>query len=369
MLFKSRQPATPAAPPIERDADNAGSDGSLDALGAVLQALGDNALPIDNLTSEQIHDGFERWRRHLLVGAAHPVDPEHRERDFSGARRFATNYRRQEITFHKRVGKELRDVLWTLISQVSTTLAADSADVSQTEKQLTTLKSALASGNVDALRSAATATLDIFSSSMHRRRQRTDEQLGQLREHISAMRDELEQARQALQIDPLTRLYNRGAFDAHIVRVAELASLVAEPTAMFFIDIDFFKKVNDVHGHQTGDLVLRQVADACVRCFPRQRDFVARYGGEEIVAIAHDVDASQLPMLTQRVLKAVRSIQTASIRGEPINVTVSVGAAMLDPGESTQQWIERADKALYRAKATGRDRGIIDGHPDDKPVL
>lgn len=368
MLWRSKSNETPATPVLVESAE-ATSDASVDALGAILAALGEHALPIDGRTAEQIREEFDNWRRHLLIGASHPVDAAQRGRDFVGARRFATQFRREEMSFHRRVGKELRDVLWQLVSQVSSSLTTGQTDDNRAEQQLANLKSALTSGSVDALRAAATQTVQVLSSSIAERRERTNEQLGKLRDHISAMRDELEQARHALQIDALTKLYNRGAFDMHVVKVVELASLVAEPTAIFMIDIDHFKNVNDTHGHQTGDLVLRQVADMCVRCFPRGRDFVARYGGEELVAIAHDVDVSQVPMLAKRTLGAVRNLQTASLTGAPLDVTVSIGCTMLVPGESCTTWIARADQALYRAKSTGRNRAVLNGPKGDQEIL
>ncbi len=351
-MFKHAQPVkeVPGTPP---------SDAVIDALGAILGALGDHALALPDLTQEQIRQTFDAWRRHLLVGAPHPTSARFVGRDVVGARRFAIQYREDEMQFHGKVGTALRDALWHLVSQVSSSLAAGSAEDAKAEAQLAVLKAALAKGSVEELKVAARATVEVISSSLADRRSRTDEQLASLRTHIATMRTELDQARNAAQTDGLTKLYNRGAFDGHIVRVTQLSSLVAEPTALLLVDIDHFKQVNDKHGHQSGDLVLRQVADACVRAFPRQRDFVARYGGEELVIVAHDIDASHLPKVAGRLLAAVRDIATASLTGEPIDVTVSIGATMLEEGDQASTWIQRADKALYRAKHGGRDRAVI----------
>lgn len=341
------------------------SDAVVDALGALLGALGDHALPLPNQTQEEIRQAFDAWRRHLLVGAPHPTTQNFVGRDVVGARRFAVQYREEEMQFHGKVGGTLRDALWQLVSQVSSSLAVGDSEDAKAEQQLAVLKNALAKGSVDELKQAARNTVDVISSSLAERRSRNDEQLTSLRTHISNMRTELEQTRSALQMDPLTKIYNRGAFDGHVVRVSALASLVAEPTALLMVDIDHFKKVNDSHGHQSGDLVLRQVADACVRTFPRQRDFVARYGGEELVIIAHDIDAGHLPTVAKRLLNAVRDIPAASIAGEPIDVTISIGAAILEEDDEPKTWIARADKALYRAKHGGRDRAVIDGGKGD----
>ncbi len=347
------------AQPFKETHGTSPADALVDALGAILGALGENALPLPNLTQEQIRQQFDAWRRHLLVGAPHPTTPGFVGRDVVGARRFAIQYRQDEMQFHGKVGGALRDALWQLVSQVSSTFAAGSVEDERAEYQLEKLKSALSRGSVDELKQAARATVEVISTSLAARRSRNDEQLASLREHIATMRTELEQARGAAQIDGLTKLYNRGAFDEHVVRFSQLASLVAEPTALLLIDIDHFKRVNDTYGHQSGDLVLRQVADACVRTFPRQRDFVARYGGEELVVLAHDIEQAQVTKVARRLLDAVRALSAASMTGEPIDVTISIGIAALDAEDKATAWIERADKALYRAKQSGRDRAII----------
>lgn len=344
------------------------SDAVIDALGAILGALGDHALPLPNRTQEEIRQTFDVWRRHLLVGAPHPTTPQFVGRDVVGARRFALQYREEEMQFHGKVGGALRDALWQLVSQVSSSLAAGTEEDAKADRQLAALKAALAKGSVDELKTAARATVEVISSSLADRRSRNDEQLAALRTHIGTMRSELEQARSDAKIDALTKLYNRGAFDGHIVRVTQLSSLVAEPTALLMVDIDHFKRVNDTYGHQSGDLVLRQVADACVRTFPRQRDFVARYGGEELAVLAHDIDEAQLPKIAKRLLEAVRDISTASLTGEPIDVTISIGATMLEDGDNASAWVQRADKALYRAKHAGRDRAVIARGEHDKVV-
>ncbi len=344
------------------------ADAVIDALGAILGALGEHALPLPNRPQEEIRKTFDVWRRHLLVGAPHPTTPHFKGRDIVGARRFALQYREEEMQFHGKVGGALREALWQLVSQVSSSLAAGSEEDAKAERQIAALKAALSKGSVDELESAARATVEVISSSLADRRLRTDQQLAALRTHIATMRSELEQARTDAQIDALTKLYNRRAFDDHIVRASQLASLVAEPIALLMVDIDHFKRVNDSYGHQSGDLVLRQVADACVRTFPRQRDFVARYGGEELAIIAHDIDEAHLPKIAKRLLEAVRDISTASMSGQPIDVTVSIGAAMLDEGEDASTWVQRADKALYRAKNGGRDRAVIASRDADKVV-
>jgi diguanylate cyclase (GGDEF)-like protein len=121
------------------------------------------------------------------------------------------------------------------------------------------------------------------------------------------------------------------------------------------IDLDHFKRLNDQHGHPGGDEALRKVSESLLRNFLRKEDFVARYGGEEFAVVLMDASPSDAKNLAERLRKAVRSIGM-EYRGVPVPLTVSVGVSSLVPGETAALWIERADQALYAAKANGRDR-------------
>jgi diguanylate cyclase (GGDEF)-like protein len=133
------------------------------------------------------------------------------------------------------------------------------------------------------------------------------------------------------------------------------------------VDIDRFKVVNDTHGHTAGDEVLRRVADTIVRTFPRRSDFVARYGGEEFLVVLQQDGLEVGAMLAERLLDAIRKLEIP-FAGQSLEVTVSAGFAELVPGEDATRWIERADAALYRAKAEGRNRALP-AAAEEEPAL
>ncbi|MBZ0252342.1 MAG: GGDEF domain-containing protein, partial [Candidatus Methylomirabilis sp.] len=116
-----------------------------------------------------------------------------------------------------------------------------------------------------------------------------------------------------------------------------------------------FKGVNDLYGHLAGDAVLAAVADCCVRVFPSKEELVARFGGDEFAVVVPAGDPKEVLRLGERLLAAVRALRVVH-DGLEIPVSVSVGAAVLAPGESADDWTRRADRALYQAKAAGRDR-------------
>jgi diguanylate cyclase (GGDEF)-like protein len=154
-------------------------------------------------------------------------------------------------------------------------------------------------------------------------------------------------------IDGLTGVANRRTFDEELERLWTIARRMQMPIAIAMIDIDFFKRYNDAQGHQRGDDCLRRVAIACAATLHRANDTFARYGGEEFAAILYDTDDENAKILGERMREAVAA------GGD---VTISVGACATVPrkDERPEGLLGRADKALYRAKESGRNCVVCD---------
>ena len=158
------------------------------------------------------------------------------------------------------------------------------------------------------------------------------------------------------QIDGLTNLPNRQAFERRLAEETERAVRYRQPLALCFVDIDHFKSINDTHGHRTGDDVLAMVAET-LRATARTIDIVARYGGEEFVVIAPGTWTSDAIVLAERLRLRVSSLRLAELTGA---VTISVGVAGLpEHATDADSLLRRADAALYDAKRRGRDRTSI----------
>lgn len=156
--------------------------------------------------------------------------------------------------------------------------------------------------------------------------------------------------------DGLTGLYNRRYLSAHLDGLLSHVAEGADGPALLIFDIDWFKKVNDAHGHAAGDAVLREVA-ARVSRHVRAFDLVARYGGEEFVVVLPETPLSVAQAVAER-LRSVIADRVIALT-EPavqLQVTISVGVAMMRDGEETaNSLLSRADEALYAAKARGRN--------------
>ena len=161
-----------------------------------------------------------------------------------------------------------------------------------------------------------------------------------------------EQAQKLALTDALTGLANRRAVFDQLAQLARSSPDQGQPLALVMFDIDHFKRVNDTHGHQTGDAVLQRIAELARRQV-QGGDLVGRIGGEEFVWLLPDVDAGRARELAERLREDIE--RESSSGGLPC-VTVSIGMALLRRGDTPEQLIARADEALYLAKKNGRNR-------------
>ena len=168
----------------------------------------------------------------------------------------------------------------------------------------------------------------------------------------------LEALRRLATRDPLTGLLNRREFERVLVEEEERARRFQHPLGLVMVDIDFFKKVNDTHGHSAGDVVLCEVARRVSQEL-RTVDRAMRYGGEELVLVRVQTDRAGALDLARRVCQAVEREPIKISDTLEINVTVSAGAAALpQDADSGLKLLNAADKVLYAAKARGRNRAV-----------
>ncbi|HEV7825299.1 MAG TPA: sensor domain-containing diguanylate cyclase [Mycobacteriales bacterium] len=169
--------------------------------------------------------------------------------------------------------------------------------------------------------------------------------------------------RTAAETDGLTEVANRRMFDVTLEREAAQSRRTGDSFAVALVDLDFFKSLNDEHGHLTGDDVLRQAARA-IRETCREGDLAARYGGEEFAVIFTHVTADQAGVAAERLRAAVQGL-TGSVP-----VTASVGVATFpDHADDPRELVSHADAALYLAKSSGRNRVVVAGLGGEKPRM
>lgn len=186
--------------------------------------------------------------------------------------------------------------------------------------------------------------------------QKMEQRLDQSASELQVMRQDMQELKKEAVTDALTGLPNRKAFDGELRLRAADALDKAKPLSLLMVDIDHFKGFNDTYGHQVGDQVLRLVARALQDSL-KGAEFVARYGGEEFGVVLPEMklkDAERLANKLRETIAAKDIVNQA--RGEKLGkLSVSLGVTQFQPGEPLMGFIDRADRALYKAKAEGRN--------------
>jgi len=178
-------------------------------------------------------------------------------------------------------------------------------------------------------------------------------------QQVNELKTQLDNVRKESRIDPLTNIANRKAFDQELQSAVRDSIESGVPMTLLMCDIDQFKRFNDTWGHQTGDQVLRLVAN-CLSENVKGRDTAARYGGEEFAVILRQTslgDAVNLADQIRRTVEGKKLVKksTGDILG---TITISIGVAQLSSEDVPELLVQRADTCLYQAKHTGRNRVV-----------
>jgi diguanylate cyclase len=197
------------------------------------------------------------------------------------------------------------------------------------------------------------------TAEMMERTQQAEKQLQRTTEEVQSLRRELASASEEARTDPLTQLPNRRALEDRLARLQEEGVRFSAAVC----DIDWFKAVNDTHGHAVGDRVLKAVASVLETSCPDH--MVARFGGEEFVVLMTDVDVASATELLEsaRIELAARSFRVRETDNPLGKITISAGIAEMRSGESWAELLMRADSLLYKAKTGGRNRIEAEAEP------
>jgi diguanylate cyclase (GGDEF)-like protein len=197
-------------------------------------------------------------------------------------------------------------------------------------------------------------------------------EIDELQKALDGLRKETSQLHREASTDQLTGMMNYASLMEaleHQINAAhnDRRQDGGNPLCLIMIDLDFFKKINDTYGHVIGDFVLRHVA-ARIRAAVRDFDKVGRFGGEEFVIIMTNTDLELAKVIAERIRKGVMETPL-HLKEFTIEVTISLGLAMLKEGERKEALLERADAAMYEAKRAGRNRVMVGKDTGDSQAL
>lgn len=171
------------------------------------------------------------------------------------------------------------------------------------------------------------------------------------------LREALIKAREAAHRDPLTGLHNRLGYEEFLAQEYRRWKRYQTPLSLVVFDIDYFKRINDSYGHRAGDKVLTAIAKRMCK-LTRETDFLVRYGGEEFVLIMPETDRQAAFIVAEKLRVAVAEM-AFTYRSEPVRITVSLGVTEFVGPDTSDAAFQRADQAMYQAKAEGRNRSIM----------
>ena len=254
-----------------------------------------------------------------------------------------------------------------LIDQAHQSMALAASLVGQSRTDARAYGSALDKGAaaLDSGGETATRALGLMvelTRTMIGKTQDAERRLAEMGTQMESLQGDLAEAQAVAESDPLTGLANRRSFQARLARAMAQAAAEDTPLSVAFCDIDHFKSINDNHGHDTGDRILKMVADALSEGAGEDA-FVGRFGGEEFLILFDGIMARRAAMRVDEIRDELSGRHLVSkTTGEPLGtVTFSAGIAQLLPGENDGEMLRRADEALYNAKNGGRNRVIIHG--------
>lgn len=184
--------------------------------------------------------------------------------------------------------------------------------------------------------------------------ERLSEQLRATEDEATRLKDDLAEQRVRAQTDPLTNLPNRYSYNERLTQEYNRWRRYRNSLTLVITDIDYFKKINDQHGHDFGDQVLKNIAEF-LSAGIRESDFIARYGGEEFIILLPETGIVDATRAMNKLRQGVSKLAVSN-GGEPVSVTMSFGLSEFDNHDTSKEVFLRADKALYRAKEKGRNR-------------
>lgn len=277
-------------------------------------------------------------------------------------RQFFSHYRVDEYTYVRKTFEDFKGIIWDFVDQLAEDVRHEQIDDGEIASSLEELKEAVQADSIETLRAKSREFIDSYVEKQSRKDERRERRIRGIKKNLDTVKKKLDDAYKSARQDHLTGAWNRKSFDESLKEQVQLFTMSKVPVTMILLDIDHFKKINDGFGHDVGDFALKECVRVLHESFSREHDFVARIGGEEFAvllpehAVEHAIKRAEDAMA--RIRKEAWLVQDRELR-----FTISMGIAQLASGETGEQWLKRADQALYQSKHGGRNRYTIAEEP------
>lgn len=335
------------------------TDGALDTLSNVIAVMGKDSFPLEHDLDETVFPEMcAEFAAHVENGAGVPsydipASPDG-SRQWARVRRFFADRRRAEREFVTQRLHDYRGVVEDLVSGLRRIGDRDQNTEDSVKESLNEIENAIDTGVLPEIKKALSTAVREVSETFAEQKHAYEQQLNELNERMSNLRQDLVAAREEMRRDALTDAYNRGAFDAAIKQSLNMHFILNQPVTVVMIDLDNFKQINDTYGHAAGDEVLRDIGECLARSFIRKSDLVARYGGDEFAVILNDTSAENATKVIDRFVNYAAQVQIPYAK-EGDKVSCSAGYTEIHESDTVESLLKRADRALYAAKSAGRN--------------
>jgi diguanylate cyclase len=321
-----------------------------------LDVYSKHLMDTENHSARKVRETLDAFARNLLQ-----YDDEKLEKNLFQLRQFFLSHRVDEYTYTQNTLNEFRKIIWDLVAHLSDEMAADENEDLHLSENLENLRDAVESNSVNLIKSHSKQFIENYLKKQNKKEERKTKRIAAFKKNLSTVKKQLIDANSSLQLDHLTKAYNRKSFDEQLKCQWDLFRLTKQPVTLIMLDIDYFKRINDNYGHAVGDFVLVECVKLLKELFPRDVDAICRVGGEEFAIILPDYQLDHAMKKAEAALIKIRG-ETIVEQDKKINFSVSMGIAQLLPEESIEKWMKRADSALYESKKSGRDRYTIAPH-------
>ena len=323
------------------------------AIRALLQFLKEFALDLKEIDS----DGYKKDISHLSEKIATENRLRKVESQFEKGKKKIDAFIELQKRYLLDRENEFKDIIDILTKAMITIDTENKEYNDKIIKQSEKIEEITLLDDIKKLKQALIQEIELIRETVREKQSHDNTKLDFLSKKVNNLSVELERARTESLTDGMTGIYNRKAFDSHIRSLVEKNTVSKAPFSLLMLDIDDFKKVNDVYGHQTGDRVILAIISKCRQCI-RGEDFFARYGGEEFVIVLPGASLKNAVKRANHICKSIASTRyyLDDLPDSPtLAVTVSIGVSSFHKADTVASVSQRADRALYAAKHNGKN--------------
>lgn len=287
-------------------------------------------------------------------------DPKISEKTLAEIRQFFSSYRIDEYSYIQNTFDDFKRIVWDFADQLGEDLSFENNKEKGLATNLQDLKEAVEANSLESLRQKSREFINSYVEYQTQKNEMRNKRIANTKKNLNTVKKQLLEANNSMNVDHLTSASNRKSFDEYLKRLAQMTKIGGGQASIIMLDIDFFKKINDVYGHDIGDFVLKECVKILKQIFHKEEDMVARIGGEEFVVVLPHHTTEHATIKAEELQKRIRN-EVFIVGEHSIQFTISMGIAQLLDGETCSEWLKRADLALYQSKNTGRNKYTVAG--------